>query len=99
MHMTDFQDALKHLPFVLATGTQIQMSGQRILEAVLIAGIAALGSGYVTSKQLETQFTEFKTAALEERKRVSGEVAELKQQTRELRDIVIELRAAQMRKP
>ena len=63
MHLTDFQDALKHLPFVLATGTQIQMSGQRILEAVLIAVIAALGSGYVTSKQLETQFTEFKTAA------------------------------------
>ena len=99
MHMTDFQDALKHLPFVLATGAQIQMSGQRILEAVLIAVIAALGSGYVTSKQLEAQFTEFKTAALEERKRVSDEVAELKQQTRELRDIVIELRAAQMRKP
>ncbi len=49
------------IPFVLATGQSQRLSVARIIEGIIIGGVAAAGSMYVTVQVLQTEMRDIRS--------------------------------------
>lgn len=68
-------DKFSHIfPFILAAGSHVHMNSQRIFEAILIAVITAIGTGYTVTVRLEER-DKHQTYQLQA---LTGEVRELR---------------------
>jgi hypothetical protein len=48
----DIKSLVEHLPFVMATGIGPQLDLKDLIGAVLVGGISAVGSSYITTKEI-----------------------------------------------
>ena len=90
MTTDSIKELISHIPFVCAMGSQIQLSPQRVTEAVIIAVVSAIGSGYVATVRMDERIVAMQGQIAEAKK--NNEAMQI--QLRELRDLVIELKAS-----
>lgn len=102
--MIDIQQALENmkLPFILAAGVaQPRMSLQRILEAVVISVLAAVGASYLTVQKLEIKQEVIQKQFDEQVTRRNVEVNGIKNDLRSVeqkRDLQYEVLRAELQK-
>lgn len=80
----DLLDTTQWIPFILATGSTIKLSGARIFEAIIIAGIAGAMSMWMTSIVLKKDIEYIKENQREMKmwyKEMRGDVSALSKYT------------------